>query len=121
LQSLWTFTNDHVPKPRQVIGKNIQLAAFTTIFTPALVTIAPDSKVTCPAVGRIFKTADPISPIPLMIEVAFLPLLLIFSSISDSISFSSFFVLFFLISKSLGLYLNVCFSCKSLISSSLIP
>jgi hypothetical protein len=55
----------------QVIGIRTQLAAFNPILMPALVAIAPDSAVISPAVGKAFKTIEPISPNPLTIDVYF--------------------------------------------------
>ena len=91
----------------QVTGSKTQLAIFKpvakvplAINAPALVAIAVVSAATVVVVGNAFKAICPISPAPLIIEPAFLPLFVTSSSISISILLSSNLILFFLLSKS---------------------
>ena len=59
LQSFFTLKNDHVPKATHVKGRNTQLAILSPALIPALATIAPDSKVISPAVGKDFTITPP--------------------------------------------------------------
>ena len=91
LQSLLAFINYHTAKSKQVTGRKIQLTALTPKLIHVLTITDPDSKVTSPSEGKIFKIMEPISPTPPMVESAFFPTLLIsiYSSFFISFIFSS--------------------------------